>query len=64
MFSENNKTFDVLEGNIDFKVITVNAESNEIGGVFVQTQPSDTDLGSKAPKTLLLKGKFFAAIEN
>jgi photosystem II oxygen-evolving enhancer protein 1 len=45
-------------------VLTVNAETNEIGGVFLQTQPSDTDMGSKVPKTLLLKGKFFAALGN
>lgn len=64
LFKENNKVFDVGEGKVDFRVLTVNAETNEIGGVFVQTQPSDTDMGSKAPKTLLLKGKFFAALEN
>merc|ERR1712079_897710 len=47
LFSENNKKFEVLQGNI---------ELGEIGGVFVQKQPSDTDLGSKVPKELLLKG--------
>ena len=40
----------------------VNAESGEFGGVFVQKQPSDTDLGSKAPKEVLLKGAFFGAV--
>jgi len=62
MFKENNKKFDVLDGSIEFKVTSVNAELGEFGGVFVQKQPSDTDLGSKVPKELLLKGAFFATV--
>jgi len=62
MFKENNKKFEVLDGNIELKVTTVNAELGEIGGVFVHKQPSDTDLGSKAPKDLLLKGSWFATV--
>ena len=50
MFKENNKKFDVLDGSIEFKVTSVNEELGEFGGVFVQKQPSDTDLGSKVPK--------------
>merc|ERR1719230_2553184 len=63
MFKENNKKFEVLEGSIDFKVTQVNAELGEIGGVFVQQQPSDTDLGSKTPKQVLLKGVWFGTVE-
>jgi photosystem II oxygen-evolving enhancer protein 1 len=62
MFKENNKKFDVLEGNIELKVTDVNAEAGEIGGVFVSKQPSDTDMGSKVPKELLVKGNWFAAV--
>uniref|UniRef100_A0A7S2DPW6 Uncharacterized protein n=1 Tax=Haptolina brevifila TaxID=156173 RepID=A0A7S2DPW6_9EUKA len=62
MFKENNKKFDVLDGNIELKVTGVNAELGEIGGVFVHKQPSDTDLGSKAPKDVLLKGNWFATV--
>jgi len=62
MFKENNKKFDVLGGNIELKVTSVNSELGEIGGVFVHKQPSDTDLGSKAPKDVLLKGNFFATV--
>jgi photosystem II oxygen-evolving enhancer protein 1 len=62
LFKENDKKFDVLTGNIELKVTDVNAELGEIGGVFVQQQPSDTDLGSKAPKQLLLKGNWFATM--
>ena len=52
----------VLDGSIEFKVTSVNAELGEFGGVFVQKQPSDTDLGSKVPKELLLKGAFFGTV--
>jgi len=62
MFKENNKKFEVLDGSIELKVTAVNSELGEIGGVFVHKQPSDTDLGSKAPKDLLLKGSWFATV--
>jgi len=63
MFSENNKVFDVLSGSIEFEVQNVNAKESEIGGVFVSAQPSDTDMGGKEPKKLLLKGVFYGKLE-
>ena len=63
MFKENNKKFEVLDGSIELKVTAVNSELGEIGGVFVHKQPSDTDLGSKVPKDLLLKGSWFATVD-
>eukprot|EP00310_Coccolithus_braarudii_P021452 CAMPEP_0183330872 /NCGR_PEP_ID=MMETSP0164_2-20130417/298_1 /TAXON_ID=221442 /ORGANISM="Coccolithus pelagicus ssp braarudi, Strain PLY182g" /LENGTH=310 /DNA_ID=CAMNT_0025499195 /DNA_START=46 /DNA_END=978 /DNA_ORIENTATION=+ len=63
LYNENNKKFDVGTGSIELKVTSVNAELGELGGVFVSKQPSDTDLGSKAPKELLLKGEFFATVQ-
>ena len=39
--------------------LQVNQELGEIGGVFVSKQPSDTDMGAKEPKTVLLKGIFY-----
>jgi photosystem II oxygen-evolving enhancer protein 1 len=62
LFNENNKKFDVGSGSIELKVTSVNAELGEFGGVFVHKQPSDTDLGSKVPKEVLLKGQFFATV--
>lgn len=62
LFKENNKRFDVLGGDIEFAVSKVNAEEGEIGGVFVANQPSDTDMGAKTPKRILLKGIFFGKI--
>merc|ERR1712006_57821 len=61
--NENDKKFDVFKGNIEMEVAKVDSENSEIGGVFVSTQPSDTDLGGKAPKKVLSKGIFYARIE-
>ena len=63
LFKENNKVFNVLKGDIEFAVNRVNTEEGEFGGVFVSTQPSDTDMGSKVPKKVLLKGVFSGHIE-
>jgi photosystem II oxygen-evolving enhancer protein 1 len=63
LFKENNKTFDVTTGRIEMEVNKVNAEESEIGGVFVATQLSDTDMGSKIPKKVLTKGIFYARVE-
>jgi len=61
--NENDKKFDVFKGNIEMEVAKVNAAEGEIGGVFVSTQPSDTDLGGKQPKKVLSKGIFYAKIQ-
>jgi len=63
LFNENNKVFDVLTGSIEFEVKTVNAATGEVGGVFVSAQPSDTDMGGKEPKKLLLKGSFYGRVD-
>merc|ERR1712238_561393 len=63
MFMENNKVFDVTKGRIEMEVNKVNAEESEIGGVFVATQLSDTDMGSKIPKKILTKGIFYAQVQ-
>ena len=63
LFKENNKTFDVTTGRIEMEVNKVNAGESEIGGVFVATQLSDTDMGSKVPKKVLTKGIFYAKVE-
>jgi photosystem II oxygen-evolving enhancer protein 1 len=63
LFKENNKTFDVTDGKIEFEVNKVNTEEQEIGGVFVATQLSDTDMGSKVPKKVLTKGIFYARVD-
>merc|ERR1711988_1727496 len=51
-----------LQAGGDEGLFSENNKMGEIGGVFVQKQPSDTDLGSKVPKELLLKGQFFGIV--
>ena len=63
LFNENNKVFDVTTGRIEMEVNKVNADEQEIGGVFVATQLSDTDMGSKIPKKVLTKGIFYGKIQ-
>jgi photosystem II oxygen-evolving enhancer protein 1 len=62
LFKETNKVFDIGKGAIEMEVNKVNADLGEIGGVFVSKQPSDTDMGAKAPKTILLKGIFYGKV--
>jgi photosystem II oxygen-evolving enhancer protein 1 len=62
LFKETNKVFDIGKGAIEMEVNKVNQELGEIGGVFVSKQPSDTDMGAKAPKTILLKGVFYGKV--
>ncbi|CAN0012075.1 unnamed protein product [Discosporangium mesarthrocarpum] len=63
LFNENNKTFDVTGGQIEFEVNRVDNDAKEIGGVFVSKQKGDTDMGSKTPKDILIKGIFYARVE-
>mmetsp|Transcript_37209 Transcript_37209/g.81220 ORF Transcript_37209/g.81220 Transcript_37209/m.81220 type:complete len:342 (+) Transcript_37209:65-1090(+) len=62
IFKETNKVFDIGRGAIEMEVNKVNQDLGEIGGVFVSKQPGDTDMGAKAPKTILLKGIFYAKV--
>uniref|UniRef100_A0A7S0SQQ0 Uncharacterized protein n=1 Tax=Chromulina nebulosa TaxID=96789 RepID=A0A7S0SQQ0_9STRA len=63
LFNENNKEFDVFKGEIQLAVKDVNPDDGEFAGVYVSTQPSDTDLGGKEPKQILTKGIFYGHIE-
>jgi len=62
LYKETNKVFDLGKGAIEMEVNKVNQELGEIGGVFVSKQPSDTDMGAKAPRTVLLKGIFYGKV--
>lgn len=63
LFAETNKVFDITTGRIEMEVNKVNAGESEIGGVYVATQLSDTDMGSKVPKKVLTKGIFYARVD-
>merc|ERR1712146_17166 len=59
---ENIKSTAVLKGSIVFSTAKVNQETGEIAGVFESIQPSDTDLGSKAPKDIKITGLWYGQL--
>lgn len=63
LFAETNKVFQVTDGSIEMAFSRVDGNTGEFSGVFVSEQLSDTDMGSKAPKKVLLKGIVFGRIE-
>jgi photosystem II oxygen-evolving enhancer protein 1 len=53
---ETNKVFQVTDGSLEFAINKVDQSTGEWSGVFVSEQLSDTDMGSKVPKKVLIKG--------
>lgn len=60
---ENVKKYDLGQGKISLQVTKVSGDTNEVSGTFVSYQPSDTDLGSKAPREMKFVGTFYGRIE-
>ncbi|MDJ0705530.1 MAG: photosystem II manganese-stabilizing polypeptide [Leptolyngbyaceae cyanobacterium MO_188.B28] len=61
---ENVKSFEIGEGTISLKVKNIDSYTGEIGGSFEAIQPSDTDMGSKAPVDVKIQGIFYARVED
>lgn len=53
---ENVKSAVALKGQAVFSIAKVDPATGEIAGVFESVQPSDTDLGAKAPKDIKITG--------
>merc|ERR1712094_137519 len=53
---------DALETENIKSTAKVNNETGEIAGVFESVQPSDTDLGSKAPKDVKISGIWYGRL--
>jgi hypothetical protein len=49
-------------GSAVFSVAKVDPSTGEIAGVFESVQPSDTDLGAKAPKDVKITGLWYAQL--
>jgi photosystem II oxygen-evolving enhancer protein 1 len=60
---ENQKNTAALQGKITLSIAKSNTETGEIAGVFESLQPSDTDLGSKAPKEVKIQGIWYGQLE-
>lgn len=63
LVKENIKDTSSLSGKITLSVTKSKPESGEVIGVFESVQPSDTDLGSKAPKDVKIEGIWYAQLE-
>ena len=59
---ENVKDAGSLKGQAVFSIAKVDPTTNEIAGVFESIQPSDTDLGAKAPKDVKIQGLWYAQL--
>merc|ERR1712072_254691 len=59
---ENSKNTAALKGSIVLSTARVDRETGEIAGVFQSIQPSDTDLGAKAPKDVKVTGLWYARL--
>jgi hypothetical protein len=49
-----------MKGEAVFSIAKVDPVTGEIAGVFESVQPSDTDLGAKAPKDVKITGLWCA----
>ncbi|KXG20703.1 hypothetical protein SORBI_3010G241000 [Sorghum bicolor] len=63
LLKENIKNAAASTGNITLSVTKSNPETGEVIGVFESVQPSDTDLGAKAPKDVKIQGIWYAQLE-
>merc|ERR1711918_319972 len=59
---ENIKNTVALKGSIVLSTAKVDPATGEIAGVFQSIQPSDTDLGAKAPKDVKISGLWYARL--
>merc|ERR1719356_137426 len=59
---ENSKNTAALKGSIVLSAAKVGPATGEIAGVFQSIQPSDTDLGAKAPKDVKITGIWYARL--
>ncbi len=59
---ENNKRFLSAKGNISLQVTNVNGATGEISGTFESLQPSESDMGSKEPSDVRVRGTFYGRV--
>lgn len=60
---ENVKQFQLDKGKISLQVAKVDNATGEIAGTFESEQPSETDMGSREPSEVKIRGLFYARIE-
>jgi photosystem II oxygen-evolving enhancer protein 1 len=63
LLRENIKRFDVGEGEITLQIAKINSATGEIAGTFESEQPSESDMGSRDPLDVKIRGLFYGRIE-
>ncbi|KAF5188355.1 Oxygen-evolving enhancer protein 1 protein [Thalictrum thalictroides] len=63
LLKENIKNVSASTGTINLSITKSKPETGEVIGVFESIQPSDTDLGAKAPKDVKIQGIWYAQLE-
>jgi photosystem II oxygen-evolving enhancer protein 1 len=61
---ENVKRFISGKGDISLQVSQIDGDSGEISGTFESVQPSESDMGSKEPSDIKIRGTFYARVGN
>jgi photosystem II oxygen-evolving enhancer protein 1 len=59
---ENVKRFLSGKGNISLQVRQINSDTGEIAGDFESVQPSESDMGSKEPSEIKIRGLFYGRV--
>jgi photosystem II oxygen-evolving enhancer protein 1 len=59
---ENVKRFISGKGNISLQISKIDAETGEISGDFESIQPSESDMGSKEPSEIKIRGIFYGRV--
>ncbi len=59
---ENVKRFITGKGTISLQVSKIDAETGEISGDFESVQPSESDMGSKEPSEIKIRGIFYGRV--
>lgn len=59
---ENVKRFLTGKGNISLQVTQIDGSSGEIAGNFESLQPTESDMGSKEPSDIKIRGIFYARV--
>jgi photosystem II oxygen-evolving enhancer protein 1 len=60
---ENLKQFQLSKGEISLQVAKVDSSTGEIGGTFESIQPSESDMGSREPTDVRIRGIFYARVQ-
>lgn len=61
---ENVKRFLVDKGHISLQIAKIDSATGEVAGTFESEQPSETDMGSREPSDVKIRGLFYARIES